>query len=67
MPNRDFSDVSPAAKGKVASKASGGSEDRGTLTVKDAFSGSGLPGKVQPRDRSAGVKRATIYPVTQGL
>lgn len=27
----------------------------------------GVPGKTQPKDRSAGVKRAPIYPKSEGL
>lgn len=33
---------------------------------KPGFS-TGVPGKKQPRDRSAGVKRAKIHPTSEGL
>ena len=67
MPNRDFSDVSPAAKGKVKSVGGSVSEDRGSFNEKQAFGGADLPGKTQPKDRSAGVKRAPVHPASKGL
>lgn len=37
-----------------------------SMTMKPGFN-TGVPGKKQPKDRSAGVKRAPVYPTSEGL
>lgn len=67
MPNPNYSDhgsdlVSnqPTRKAKMAPASV-------SMKEKACFPGADLPGKSQPKERSAGVKKAKVYPNSKGL
>ena len=58
--NRPLESVDGASNSKQGGANKGGAE-------KPAFGSPGLPGKKQPKDRSAGVKRIQQSPHTEGI
>lgn len=65
MVNPDFSPLREGTKSTPGLKSPTKAKDPG-FKEKPGFS-TGVPGKKQPKDRSNGVKRAPVYPDSEGL
>lgn len=67
MANRNFSNVSPAPKGRaMAPPAHPGGGGKAKMPMKPAFPSAKLPGKTGP-ERSAGTRKAKQHPKSLGL
>lgn len=69
MPNPDFSEIKKGMGGRAKSPPSPGTGKgkMAGMNEKPAFPGMGAPGKTQGKDRSGGVKKARVYPYSDGL
>jgi len=67
MPNPDFAEDKKGLGGTPPTKAK--KHRGGTLSLKErpAFGQIGVPGKTQPKDRSAGIKRVRQHPMDVGI
>lgn len=68
MPNRDFAEDKQGLGGRAMSPPMTGKKPgpKGSMNEKPGFPTFGAPGKTGP-DRSAGVKKAKVYPNSDGL
>lgn len=65
MVNADFSPLKQGKKTSGMKNSTAKAGDPG-FKEKSGFS-TGTPGKTQPKDRSNGIKRAPVYPDSEGL
>lgn len=69
MPNPFFGEFHKDRARKIMAVPDPGMKagGKGAFKEKPAFPPAGVPGKTQPRDRSAGVTRVQCYPKSEGL
>lgn len=68
MPNPDFAEDKKGMGGRAMKpRPTGVRGGKSDMKMKPAFPSMGAAGKTQPKNRSGGVKKAKVYPHSDGL